>query len=152
MAFATAEARQELLDALSQAADEIGLALASLGAAYEQLDEHTADRLEDELFGPVQRAYGRAKRAHSEFAARHGLPAGSFESQTAGVPSSGAQGFIESAGAATSEADRQLAAIQDSPVWLEVGDPDLRAGLAGTRELLAGVPQRARELVRTLGR
>ena len=49
------------------------IALAALGAAYEQLDEHNADRLEAELFGPVQRAYGRAKSTHAQFADRDGL-------------------------------------------------------------------------------
>jgi hypothetical protein len=53
----TNEARQDLLDGIADAIDEIG---AALGAAYEQLDEHTADRLEAELFRPVQVAYGRA--------------------------------------------------------------------------------------------
>jgi len=58
MAYTTVEGRQELLETLAEAIDEIGFALASLGAAYEQLDEPTADRLEEELFGPVQVAYG----------------------------------------------------------------------------------------------
>jgi hypothetical protein len=35
---------------------------------------------------------------------------------------------------------------------VEVGDPELRAGLAEVRELLGAVPGRAREFVRTLGR
>jgi hypothetical protein len=35
---------------------------------------------------------------------------------------------------------------------VEVGDPELRAGLAEVRELLGEVPTRAREFVRTLGR
>jgi hypothetical protein len=35
---------------------------------------------------------------------------------------------------------------------VEVGDPELRAGLAEVRELLGGLRARARELVRTLGR
>jgi hypothetical protein len=46
MSYTSAEARQELLDALADATERIGLALAALGAAYEQLDEHNADRLE----------------------------------------------------------------------------------------------------------
>jgi len=79
MAYTTVEGRQELLDALAGAIDQIGLALASLGAAYEQLDESTADRLEEELFGPVQVAYGRAKRTHAGFAGRHGLTSRTFE-------------------------------------------------------------------------
>jgi hypothetical protein len=35
---------------------------------------------------------------------------------------------------------------------VEVGDPELRAGLADVRELVGNLRSRARELVRTLGR
>ena len=35
---------------------------------------------------------------------------------------------------------------------VEVGDPELRAGLAEVRELVGDLRGRARELVRTLGR
>ena len=63
MAYTSAEGRQELLDGFAEAIESIGHALAALGAAYEQLDERNADRLEEELFGPVQGAYGRAKSA-----------------------------------------------------------------------------------------
>src|SRR5687767_10102350 len=49
VAYTSAEARQELLDSLALAIDQIGLGLAELGAAYEQLDEHNADRLEEHL-------------------------------------------------------------------------------------------------------
>ena len=58
MAYVTREAREELLETIAEAIGEIGTALAALGAAYEQLDERTADRLEEELFRPVQVAYG----------------------------------------------------------------------------------------------
>jgi hypothetical protein len=37
----------------------------------------------------VQIAYGRAKRAHTEFAGRHGLQAAAFEQQPTGLPSQG---------------------------------------------------------------
>ena len=74
MTYAAREARQELLDTVGDATDELGAALASLGAAYEQLDDHSADRLEEQLFRPVQAVYGRARRTHAAFAARHGLP------------------------------------------------------------------------------
>ena len=60
MAYTTAEARQELLDAFAEVIEQIGYALAALGAAYEQLDEQNADRLEEKLFGPVQLAFGCA--------------------------------------------------------------------------------------------
>jgi hypothetical protein len=153
VAYTTAEARQDLLDALAEAIERIGFALAALGAAFEQLDERNADRLETELFGPVQVAYGRAKRAHTQFAARHGLASPPFAADSEpGIPSTGARGFIDNAVNAVAEADTALADLQDSMLPAEVGDPELRAALADVRELLAGVRQRARELERTLGR
>jgi hypothetical protein len=152
MAYTTAEGRQELLDTIAEAIDDLGFALAALGAAYEQLDEANADRLEDELFGPVQVAYGRAKRTHAEFAGRHGLTSRTFEAASPGLPSAGPTGFIDSAINAASKADSTLATLQDSLLPVEVGDAELRAGLAEVRELLGGLRQRARELVRTLGR
>ena len=152
MAYTSAEARQELLDGFAEAIERIGLALAALGAAYEQLDEHNADRLEAELFGPVQRAYGRAKSAYSQFADRHGMPSRTFATPSPGLPSIGAKGFINSAVNAAAEADSALSALQDSSLPTEVGDLELRAALTDVRELLGGVRQRARELERTLGR
>ena len=152
MAYTAAEGRQELLEGLAEAIERIGVALADLGAAYEQLDEHNADRLEEELFGPVQKAYGRAKSAHTRFAERHGAATRTFASASPGIPSTGAKGFIDSAVYAVSEADGELSALQDSELSTEVGDVELRAALAEVRELLGGVRQRARELERTLGR
>jgi hypothetical protein len=152
MAYTSAEARQELLDAFAEAIERIGFALAALGAAYEQLDERNADRLETELFGPVQLAYGRAKSAHAQFAGRHGMPSPTFATPSPGIPSIGAKGFIDSAVNAAAEADGALSALQDSSLPTEVGDVELRAALTDVRELLGGVRQRARELERTLGR
>jgi hypothetical protein len=152
MAYTSAEARQELLDGFAEAIERIGLALAALGAAYEQLDERNADRLEAELFGPVQRAYGRAKSTYAQFAGRHGMPSRTFPTPSPGVPSIGAKGFIDSAVDAAAEADIALSALQDSSLPTEVGDVELRAALTDVREHLGGVRQRARELERTLGR
>ncbi|MEA2454325.1 MAG: hypothetical protein QOI45_587 [Thermoleophilaceae bacterium] len=153
MAYTNVEGRQELLDSLALAIDQIGLALASLSAAYEELDVNTADTLEEELFGPVQRAYGRAKRTHAAFAERHGLPARVFEQpEPAGSSSRGAKGFIEAAVAEIGAAGGTLATLQDSPMLLEVGDVELRSGLTEVRELIGDLTHRARELVRRLGR
>jgi hypothetical protein len=152
MAYTSAEARQELLEAMEAAIDQIGLAIAALGEAYEQLDEHAADRLEEELFGPVQLAYGRAQSTHARFADRHGLPVRSFGPHSAGVPSTGARGFIDAAAEAAAAADQELADLQDSGRPAEVGDVELRAGLSNVRELLTDVGRRSRELERTLGR
>jgi hypothetical protein len=152
MTYAAGEARQQLLDTIAEATDELGAALASLGAAYEQLDEHSADRLEEQLFRPVQVAYGRARRTHASFASRFGLPGRTFEQAAAGAPSHGVRGFIDLALEAVEEADATLAELQDSMRPVEVGDTELRAGLAEVRELIGVLPDRAREFVRRLGR
>lgn len=152
MAQTTAEARQHLLDTVAEATDRIGLALAAVGDAYEQLDDRTADRLETELFRPIQTAYGRAKRTHAEFAGRHGLNSRSFEPASPGAPSKGAQVFLDNAVAAVAAADSILANLQDSMLPVEFGDAELRAGLSDVRRLVGDVPLRARELARTLGR
>jgi hypothetical protein len=150
--YTSADARQQLLDTLAQAADEIAVALASLGEAYEQLDERTAETLEQQLFRPVQMAYGRARRTHSQFAQRYGLPERDFQAAVPGAPGMGARGFLDSAVESVSEADTKLATLQDSMLPVEVGDAELRAGLESVRELLGSVRARAREIERTLGR
>jgi hypothetical protein len=152
MAYVAGEARQRLLDDIAEAIDHVGLALSALGTAYEQLDERTADRLEEQLFGPVQLAYGRARRTHAAFAERHGLPGRAFEPAAPRAASHGVAGLLGMAVEAVEEADATLAELQDSMLPVEVGDAELRAGLAQVRELLGVLPDRARELMRTLGR
>jgi hypothetical protein len=152
VAYIAGEARQEMLDTLGDAIDEIAAALAALGGAYEQLSTRPADRLEEELFRPVQAAYGRAKRTHAGFAQRQGLPIRTFTPANPGLPSTGIRGFVDNAVASVAEADAVLAELQDSMMPVEVGDAELRAGLAEVRELLGDVRSRAREFTRTLGR
>ena len=152
MAYDTAQARQELLDDVAAATDDIGLALAAVGAAFEQLDDYNADKLEQDLFRPIQMAYGRAQRTHNEFAERHGLPTRTFDAASAGLPSQGVKGFLDATVRATGAADRTLAQLQDSMRPVEVGDAELRAGLSEVRRLIGDVPRRASELVRGLGR
>jgi hypothetical protein len=152
MTYSAAEARQEMLDTLGDAIDDIAAALAALGEAYEQLTTGPADRLEEDLFGPVQTAYGRAKRTHTGFAQRHGLPERTFTPAPQGLPSTGVRGFIDAAVSAVEEADLELSELQDSMMPVEVGDAELRAGLAEVRELLGTVRTQAREFTRTLGR
>lgn len=152
MSYNAGQARQDLLDILGEAIDEIAVALADLGEAYERLGTLPAGRLEEELFRPVQAAYGRAKRTHSGFAQRQGLPERTFVPATPGLPSTGIRGFIDSAVASAADADGMLAELQDSMMPVEVGDAELRAGLSEVRELLGEVDARAREFVRTLGR
>jgi hypothetical protein len=150
--YTAAEGRGQILDALALAADEIALALAELSEAYEHLDEQTAERLEEALFAPVQAAYGRAKRTYAEFAQRTELPARTFAMPNQVAPSTAAKQLIERALEALTRADLGLGELQDSMLPVEVGDPELRSGLAEVRELAERVRPKARELVRTIGR
>jgi hypothetical protein len=150
--YTTADARQQLLDAVAEAIEDLAVALASLSEAYEQLDETTADGVEQELFRPVQVAYGRARRTYAAFAERHSLDAREFEPAVPGAPSHGVKGFIDSAVQSIASADLKLSTLQDSLLPIEVGDAELRAGLEEVRGLLGHLDARARELVRTFGR
>jgi hypothetical protein len=152
MAYITTEARQQLLDDLAAAIDRFGAALAALGEAYEQLDEQTADRLEAELFQPIQLAYGRSRRTYTEFAARHDLPPRTFSPPAPSGSPHDVRDVLDSALTALAEAEQGLVELQDSMMPVEVGDAELRAGLADVRALVADLPGRARELLRVLGR
>jgi hypothetical protein len=152
MARTALEDRQQILDDLATAIDQIALATACLGQAYEQLDEPTGERLEDELFRPAQKAFGRAKRTYGQFADRVGLPAREFEPPSVGLPSQGVKRFVERAAQASADAGQTVAELQDTMLPIEAGDPELRAGLAEVRELADQVPGRARGFLRTLGR
>jgi hypothetical protein len=150
--YTTADARQELLEAVAGAADQIASAIASLSEAYEQLDENSAERVEAELFRPVQLAYGRAKRTYAGFAERYELLSRDFQPADMVAPSRGVKGYLESAVNSIGEADRTLAALQDSMLPVEVGDAELRAGLEQVRALLGDLGTRAHEFERTFGR
>lgn len=152
MALTALEARGQILDRFATALDQLALAAACLSAAYELLDDATAERLEAELFRPVQKAYGRGKRTHASFAQRCGLAAREFDSPSPGLSSQGVKAFVERAVAASSEADRRIAELQDSMLPIESGDAELRAGLAEVRELLDQLPGIARQFLRMLGR
>ena len=152
MTYLTAEARQRLLDDMALSIEELALALALLGAAYELLDEQTADRMEEQLFRGVQTAFGRAQRTHAAFAARYSLQGRTFEQPSAGLPSQGARAFLERAGEAITEADTLLAELQDSLLPVEVGDPELRSGLAEIRTLVGELAGRAQQFVSRFGR
>ena len=152
MAITALEARTKILDDLGAAVDQTALAVASLGEAFELLPERAAERLEDTLFRPVQRAYAMGKRTHAGFAARHGHSSGTFELPSPGAASQGAAALVEGAVAAAADADRRIAELQDSMLPVESGDGELRSGLADVRDRLAGIPAAAREFQRTLGR
>jgi hypothetical protein len=152
VSYTEADARQQMLDGLAEATDHLARALASLTGAYELLDERQGDRLEQELFRPVQRAYGRARSTHSGFAARYQFEQREFETPVPEAPSTGIPGFVEHAVEAAGVADAEIAEIQDSLMPIEVGDAELRAGLTEVRQLLDGVPERARGFLREFGR
>jgi hypothetical protein len=152
VSYTEREARQQLLAEVGQAAAQIDIARAALGEVYEWLDEQTADRLEEELFRPANSAYGRAHRIQGEFAQRYGVPSAPVAAATPAGRPGDSRGAIERAAAAMAEADHVLATLQDSMLPVDVGDPELRRGLSEVRELIAPVPERARQLLRMLGR
>jgi hypothetical protein len=152
VAQSTTDARRQILDVLAEAAEQLNHALGLLAAAYELLDERAAEQLEDELFGPVQHAYGRLRRTHTEFAARHGLPSREFPSSPEAAPGHGLQGLLDDVVVDAAEADDRLGALQDTMLPVEVGDRELRDGIAETRSRIAPVPGGARRLLRIFGR
>jgi hypothetical protein len=152
MAYNAGDARRSLLDDVGEATDQLALALASLGEAYEELDERTADQLEEELFRPVQSAYGRLRRTHAEFAERYGLPGRTFEASSGGLHSADPRVYVDRAVEAIEGADQGLAELQDSMMPVEVGDRELREGLAEVRATIAELPNRARRLMASRGR
>jgi hypothetical protein len=146
------DVRQEMLDEIGAAIEETGRAVAALLAAYEEVDEQTGDRLEAELFRPAQLAYGRAQRTHAAFAERYRLPGTQFVPAPPPRATAGARELLDDATEAATVADGILSELQDSLRPIEHGDPQLRAGLAEVRTLLADVTGRARGFVRVLGR
>jgi hypothetical protein len=152
MAITTLEARRQILDDLAAALDQLGVAVACLSEAFEQLAVDAADRLEGELYRPVQKAYGRGKRTHAQFAERVGLSGDTFEPRSPGASSQGVKVFVARAVTAAGDADRRIAELQDSMLPIESGDAELRAGLSEMRELLERVPGAGRRFLRTLGR
>jgi hypothetical protein len=151
MTYTASEARQELLDEVALAIEELARAIAAVGEAYDALDEQMADRLEEELFRPLQGAYAAATRTHAAFASRHRLPSRRFDPAPPPAPH-GARVLVEDAVDSAAHADQVLADLQDSMAPVEVGDPELRAGLADVRTRLGELPSRAQGLIRVLGR
>jgi hypothetical protein len=151
LSYTNESGRMQILDDAGAAADELSTALAILGEAYEQLDERTADHVEEIVFRPLQAAYGQLKRTHAEFATRFALPTRTFAVADPGLPAD-VRVLLERVADAAQAADDALAELQDSLLPVEVGDTELRAGLSRTRTLIAPVPAACDELVRTLGR
>jgi hypothetical protein len=152
VSFTNKEGRGQLLDDVDEAIGELALALACLSEAYEALDDDTADRLEAEMFRPVQVAYGRARRTRTEFAERYGLGAQDQDGTPGALGVQDPRSYIERAIEAAEGADQRIADLQDSMLPVDVGDSEVRAGLAETRTLIGDVPAHGRRLLRTLGR
>ena len=152
MAHTNESAREQVLDKLAVAVDQLAIGLASLGEAYEEVDDRLGEALEQQLFRPTQAAYGRARRTHAEFAQRYQLPARVFEPGSLGLHSGDPRVHLHRALDAIEQADHVISELQDSMLPIEVGDEELRAGLSQTRALIAPLPAHARQLVRTLGR
>jgi hypothetical protein len=152
MAYTSEEARTQILEDLAAGIEQIAFAIANLSEAYEMLDEESADALEEGMFRPAQLAFGRAKRTYSRFADRHGLPDRLFETTSPGLHSNDPKVYIERAIEASEAADQRIAELQDSMLPVDVGDPELRAGLSETRTSVAETPSRGRQLLRTFGR
>ena len=151
MAYRAGEARQQLLDDVATATDQLALSVAALTEAYEELDEQTADRLEAELFRPAQHAYGRLRRTHSEFAERFRLPTRTFQPSSGGSHSGDPRVYVERAVEAIERADQILAELQDSMMPAEVGDRELCDGLSETRETIAELSVKVRRFMRVQG-
>lgn len=152
MAYTTAEGRQELLEDLARAITQLSTAVASLGEAYELLDEQRGDTLEERLFRPAQLAYGRATRTYNEFAARYQVSAAPPPQGSGGAHSADPRAYIQRAVEALEQSDLILGELQDSMLPVEVGDPELREGLAAVRVQIGPTPGAGRDLLGMVGR
>ena len=56
MTYTASEARKELLGEVAGAIEELSSAIAAVGEAYDAPDEAKADRIEADLFKPLQGA------------------------------------------------------------------------------------------------
>jgi hypothetical protein len=151
MGYTNEEGRTQILDDAGAAIDQLSIAIAELGEAYEHLDEAAGERMETQIFRPLQGAYGQLKRTHSEFAQRSGLPVRTFAAAPPPAPED-PRVSLEHAADAIQTADELISELQDSLLPVEVGDQQLRSGLSGTRSTIAQLPERCDEFVRTLGR
>lgn len=152
MAYVTQEARQELLDSIAEAADELASGLAAVGAAYEQLDDASGDQLEDALFRPLQTAVGRLKKTHGDYSARYQIAPHVFMPAPAPAVHHRVKDLLEQAAEAAEQAESILAELQDTGMTVEVGDQELRAGVAETRRMLAHVVSAADAAISRFGR
>jgi hypothetical protein len=152
MAYAAEEGRLRMLEDVARAVEQLSVAVAALGEAYELVDERLGERLEEVLFRPAQLAYARASRTYTEFASRHQVPAPELLTLSSGQHETDPRIYLQRAADAAEQADLILAELQDSMLPVEVGDRELREGLAAARSVIADVPARGADLVRSIGR
>src|SRR3954452_3259938 len=119
MAITTLEARRQILDDLAAALDQLGLAVACSAEAFEQLAVDSADRLEADLYRPVQRAYGRGQRTHAQFAQRIGLGGDPFPPPSPAPAEQGVKDLVQKMPAPLADADRRIAELQDTLLPIE---------------------------------
>lgn len=148
-----AEARRALVDDLLGAAQDVAEAIAYASAAYDLLDDTSGDRLEEQVFAPLQKALGALRRAAEGFATRHGIAApAAAPPPPEPHPSQGVAALLDGCGAAARRADDHLGTLQDSLLLIDLGDAELRTGVADVRRRLGGVPAALRTFTRMLGR
>lgn len=151
MSYSSAEGRTRILADTAAAVEVLASAMASVGEAYEHLDERSGEQVEEQLFRPLQGAYAHLRRAHAAFAGRVGLAAVVAGTPVVPAPTGAGQALGQAAEAVT-EADQLIAELQDSLLPVEVGDRELRADLAAVRTALAPLPEACASVIRTLGR
>ena len=153
MTYSTNDARIGLLGELAAAIEALARAFALLGAAYELVDEGTGDRLEEQLYGPTQKAYASLRRTHAAYAQEYDMRPQTFdspdlESHGRAQPREVIEGAIE----ALEEADAILVEIQDSGLGVEAGNQKSRAGVSDVRRQLDPLQGRAETMLGLLGR
>lgn len=151
MSYTTASGRQQIIDDTGVAVSTLDVALAEAGEAYEHLDERTADLMESAVFRPLQSAYSTLRRTRAEFAARYDLELTATGTAPVRTPHD-ARTSLEGVADAVESADEVLSDLQDSLLPVEVGDRELRSGLAETRNLLDPIAGACDTLIRSLGR
>lgn len=151
MSYTSEEGRLQILEDTAGAVAQLALAIEQLGEAYDHLEEHAAERMEDSVFRPLQAAYGQLRRARTEFAARHNLTASEPPPGTTPAPHD-ARTALESAADSIEAADEIVSELQDSLLPVEVGDRELRTALSQVRTVLGPLPGACDQLIRTFGR